>query len=214
MNQEMQVTENQVLQTQGASLLDKDGMKQLFQMASFYSKAAIVPEMYQNSPENCFVACEMATRMNVSPMMVMQNLYIVKGKPSWSGQACVSMINNCGRFTGSLEFIYTGEKETPTYGCYAQIRRKDDGKLIKGSEITLQMANDEGWLSKKDKSGNEMITKWKTMTEQMLAYRAASFFARLHCPEVLMGLQTADEVRDTSDDSQNKKKTTLSLEME
>lgn len=212
MSEQIQTMDNP-LQNQDMSLLNKDNMKQLFQMATFYSKSMIVPEAYQNSPENCFVACEMATRMNMSPIFIMQNLYIVKGKPSWSGQSCVSMINNCGRFTGSLEFVYTGERGTNTFGCYAQIHRKEDGKLIKGTEITMQMANDEGWLSKKDKNGKE-TSKWATMPDQMLGYRAASFFARMHCPEVLMGLQTRDEFDDVYGNEPIKKKTVLSLEME
>jgi hypothetical protein len=47
----------------------------------------------------------------------------------------------------------------------------------------------EGWLNK---SGS----KWQTMPELMFRYRCAAFFARTFCPDVLNGLQTADEVRD------------------
>ena len=39
-------------------------------------------------------------------------------------------------------------------------------------------------------------SKWKTMPRQMMMYRAASFFARAHCPEVLLGIQTVEEVQD------------------
>ena len=43
---------------------------------------------------------------------------------------------------------------------------------------------------------NKNGSKWKTMPEQMLKYRAAAFFARTECPEVLMGFQTAEETED------------------
>ena len=36
------------------------------------------------------------------------------------------------------------------------------------------------------------------MPEQMLGYRAASFFARMFCPEAMMGLQTTEEIYDAS----------------
>ena len=59
------------------------------------------------------------------------------------------------------------------------------------------MAKDEGWYSKKDKYGNE-TSKWQTMPELMLAYRAAAFFARVYIPNSLMGLYVEGEVEDIS----------------
>jgi hypothetical protein len=53
----------------------------------------------------------------------------------------------------------------------------------------MEMAKLEGWL---DKPGS----KWKTMPELMLKYRAAAFFGRLYAPEIMMGLYSADEVVD------------------
>ena len=41
-------------------------------------------------------------------------------------------------------------------------------------------------------------SKWVTMPEQMMMYRAAAFFARVFCPHALMGLQTAEEVQDVN----------------
>ena len=52
-----------------------------------------------------------------------------------------------------------------------------DGEVIEGAEVTIGMAKAEGWYSKKDKYGKE-TSKWQTMPELMLAYRAAAFFAR------------------------------------
>ena len=53
----------------------------------------------------------------------------------------------------------------------------------------MQMAKDEGWSTKNG-------SKWKTMPEQMLRYRSASFFGRIYAPEILMGFKTTDEVED------------------
>ena len=47
------------------------------------------------------------------------------------------------------------------------------------------------------------------MPEQMLMYRAASFFARTYCPEVLMGFSTADEVEDITDVQSEKVRITM-----
>ena len=68
------------------------------------------------------------------------------------------------------------------------MERATNERLV-GSRVTLAMAKDEGWSTK---SGS----KWKTMPEQMMMYRAAAFFVRAYAPEISMGLQTADELAD------------------
>lgn len=163
-------------------------LNQISKLSNIYANSSMVPDNYKGKPDNCFVALELASRMDVSPVLVMQNLYIVQGKPSWAGQACKALIDGSGKFRDS-EYIMTGSLQDGTRGCYLQAVNTRTGKLVKGTEITLQMAQNEGWSNK---SGS----KWKTMPEQMLKYRAASFFARTECPEILMGFQTADEVED------------------
>lgn len=160
-------------------------MKGAYAAAKYLASSDIVPEQtYRGKPANCLIAVDMANRMNVSPLMVMQNLYIVKGKPAWSGSFCVAAINGCGKFT-PLEFVKVPD------GCFARATRKATGEVCQGTTITMQMAKDEGWLQKTG-------SKWKTMPEQMMMYRAASFFARTFCPEALMGIQTIEEVQDVS----------------
>jgi Rps23 Pro-64 3,4-dihydroxylase Tpa1-like proline 4-hydroxylase len=174
-------------------------------LADRYSRSDMVPQNYKGKPENCFVALELASRMDVSPVLVMQNLYIVQGKPSWAGQACKALIDGSGKFRES-EYIMTGSLSDGTRGCYLQAVNTRTGKLIKGSEITLKMAQDEGWSTKAG-------SKWKTMPEQMLKYRAAAFFARTECPEVLMGFQTAEEVEDVRGvEPEQQKKITITME--
>ena len=165
---------------------DKKQFDQLLRAANMLSQTSIIPATYQGKPQDCFVALEMATRMGVSPLVVMQNMYVVKGKPAWAGQACTMFINSCGKFT-QVKHVYTGEKGTDSRGCYVTATRISDGIQVNGVEVTIAMAKAEGWTSN---------TKWRTMPELMLAYRASAFFARVHCPEALMGVQLADEIYD------------------
>lgn len=176
-------------------------LNNIYKLAKMYSNSTMVPQNYQQKPDNCFVAIELAGRMNVSPILVMQNLYIVQGKPSWSGQGCIALINGSKKFDKDLEFVYIGEPGKENYGCFAKTYR--EGKELKGTTITMQMAKDEGWLGKTG-------SKWKTMPDQMLAYRSAAFFARMYCPEVLMGFSTADEIADIA--KEEKPKTVVKLE--
>lgn len=178
---------------------DKKQFDQLLRAANMLSQTSIIPATYQGKPQDCFVALEMATRMGVSPLVVMQNMYVVKGKPAWAGQACTMFINSCGKFTG-VKHIYTGEKGTDSRGCYVTATRISDGVQVNGVEVTIAMAKAEGWTSN---------TKWRNMPELMLAYRASAFFARVNCPEALMGVQLVDEIYDTETSKNSKKTSTL-----
>ena len=165
---------------------NKDQFNQLLRAAQMLSQTSIIPQNYQGKPQDCFVAIEMANRMGVSPMVVMQNMYVVKGKPSWAGQACTMLINSCGKFK-DVKHIYTGEKGKPNRGWYVTATRISDGSTVNGVEVTMQMAQAEGWTSN---------SKWRNLPELMLAYRASAFFARVYCPEAMMGVQTTEEVYD------------------
>jgi len=153
-------------------------------MAGLLSKSTMVPTAYQGNLPNCVVALEMSNRVGMSPLMVMQNMNVIHGKPSWGSSFIIALINSCGRFLEPLQFNVSNDKQS----CRAFTKRQD-GTIIEGPECNIKMAIDEGWMNK---SGS----KWKTMPELMLQYRAAAFFGRLHCPDVLMGMQSQDEVQD------------------
>ena len=139
------------------------------------SESDLVPVTFQKRPANCLIALETAQRIGASPMMVMQNLYIVHGKPAWSSTFLIACINASRKFT-PLRYRMTGEKGTDTYGCVAWAIDRD-GEKLESPEVTIGMAKAEGWYGKTG-------SKWKTMPELMLRYRAATFFARTYVPEL------------------------------
>ena len=169
-----------------------------------------------NALSNCVIALNMSARMNADPLMVMQNLYLVEGRPSWSSQWIIAQINNCGRFSPLRFDIHDlGEKtvEYTTYRWDEQSRQKvpqvqkvkiHDKRCVawvveKGSEerlysptVSIAMAVAEGWYTKNG-------SKWQTMDEVMLRYRAAAFFGKIYAPELLMGLPSSEEAADTID---------------
>nr|DAH72083.1 MAG TPA: RecT protein [Caudoviricetes sp.] len=173
--------------------------------AKILASSDLVPESaYKGRPANCLIALDMANRMGMSPLHVMQNLFIVKGRPGWSGQFCIAAVNGCGRFS-PLEFVQLLNDDGSLRGYYAQCTNIATGKLCTGAPVTWDMVKAEGWY---DKSGS----KWKTMPEQMFMYRCAAFFARTYCPEVLNGLQTADELRDVNGYDEDRKTTVVTLD--
>lgn len=152
-------------------------------MASVLSKSTIVPKDYQGNVANSLVALEMAQRLNTSPLMVMQNLYVIQGRPSWSAQYLIAMVNGSGKYDMELQYRETQKNGKP-FSC--QCWTTKNGREVSGPVIDMDMASAEGWLGKTG-------SKWKTMPQMMLRYRAASFFARLNCPEMTLGYYTAEE---------------------
>ena len=84
--------------------LDSNAMNKAYKTASILSRSDLMPEAYKGKPENVLIAMDIASRMGCSLSLVAQNLYIVKGKPAWSGQFCIAAVNGCGRFT-PLKFV-------------------------------------------------------------------------------------------------------------
>lgn len=212
------------------SLLTGSGFEQLQRVAKALAGSTLVPVQYRAYAEtkeygrvtghvpnpaglpNCVVALNMALRMGADPLMVMQNLYVIEGRPSWSSQFIIAMLNSCGRFSPlRFDLSEPGKAEELTYSatfwkdgkkvteqrkakikhqtCTAWVIEKETGDRLNGPTISMQMAIDEGWLTKNG-------SKWLTMPEVMLRYRAASMLGRLYAPELLMGLQSREEVED------------------
>lgn len=163
----------------------EENFKNAMQMATQLAKSDMIPTIYKNKPENCIIALELSNRLKLSPFLVMQNMYIVQGKPSWSSSFIISCINGSGRFAGPLKF----EMDAGRTKCRAYATEKISGEKLVGPLITMEMAHAEGWLGKNG-------SKWKTMPELMLRYRAAAFFGRLYCPEIINGMLTDDEAQD------------------
>ena len=173
--------------------IDVFGGIQAFENAQRIGKAlsssTLVPPQYQGQPglPNTLVAMEIAGRMGLGTLQVMQNLHIIHGRPSWSSTFIIALINGCGRFE-PLRYEISGSGDS--LACYAVAKEKASGKDLVGPTITMAMAKAEGWATK---SGS----KWRTMPELMIRYRSAAFWGRLYVPELLCGItQTQEEVID------------------
>ena len=148
-------------------------------MASSLAQSDIVPMSFrgQKGLANCIVALEIANRMNMSTIQVMQNLNVIHGRPSWSSQFIIGLIQGCGRFEG-----FTYDEAPDSCQCFAVL--KTTGEQVSGPKITLDMAKKEGWTKN---------SKWQTMPQTMLRYRAASAFGRFHIPDLILGIQSVEE---------------------
>ncbi|MNR85197.1 hypothetical protein D3C72_160220 [compost metagenome] len=245
-------------QTNFVGFLNPESFEFSQRVANMLSNSTMVPEqyravtkvkagkdsygnmMYRDEPNpnglpNCIIALNMSNRLGADVMMIMQNLHVIEGRPSWSSQFILGSINSSGRFSplrfevenlGEVEVEYqetvwnNGRKsqvnkslKVENQTCVAWALEagtrmpeftleelKEHGgvykcckaygiPLVESSKISMEMAVKEGWYIKNG-------SKWKTMPEQMLRYRAASFFGRVYAPELLMGLRSVEEEQD------------------
>ena len=226
-NTQNQITELQIIQAKNAAEFALTPVGQtvkqfeaMQRMAQMYSSSTIVPETYRGNIGNCVIAIDMAMRMNANVLMIMQNLYIVKGNPSWSSKFLIATINMSGKYTslryrkrvigkvGKLNYNDTEWDKTKgknttvvkefdgtnidNIECVAYATEISTGEVLESDPITIEMAIKEGWYTK---SGS----KWVTMPNLMLTYRAAAFWQRAYCPEISMGFMTKEEAEDIQD---------------
>lgn len=224
MEEKNQVTELQIIQAKQAAEFSMTPVGQVIRqfevtqrMAKMYSESTIVPEVYKGNVGNCAIALDMSMRMKVNPLMVMQNLDIVKGKPSFSSKFLIATVNISGRFT-SLKFkkkilgkvgvikyrdnvwdasIKKNRQVIKDFDgsnldnieCIAFAKDLSTGEVLESDPVSISLAVQEGWYTKDG-------SKWVTMPMLMLSYRAAAFWTRLYCPEISMGFLTKEEIDD------------------
>ena len=160
-------------------------------MAKALASSTLVPDVYRGEANlgNCIIALELSQRIGASVMAVMQSMVPIHGKPTWSASFLIATVNSCGRFS-PMRFRWVGKEGTDEWGCRAYAVERDSNLELVGALVTIAMAKVEGWYGK---SGS----KWKTMPEQMLQYRAGAFWCRTYAPEIALGMHTSEEVQDT-----------------
>lgn len=170
-----------------AFLTDLEAFAHLWKVANSYSRSKLVPVAFQNKVDDCFIICQLAIRMRVDPFMLMQSTYVVHGRPGFEAKLAIALLNASGKIRGTLKTSFSGEGDN--YGCQAVAVDAQSGETITGPRITWLIVKAERWNARDG-------SKWLTMPEMMFIYRAASWFIRANYPEVLMGMQTLEEVED------------------
>lgn len=225
--------QNQNQQVQTFDFFNPVQFETMQRVCGMFANSELVPDMYKISEKNpkekaianCMIAVEMATRIQASPLMIMQNMVIIYGRPSWSSKFLVATVNTCGRFNplqyeiknigklGKVEYTeYSKEWVQPQgggKGYYKNTAKTStfDGTNIdnlqcvafttaKGSNDRLESSPISIELAVKEGWYTKAGSKWQTMAKQMLMYRAASFWTSAYAPELSMGMRTTEEYED------------------
>lgn len=149
-------------------------------VAKVFSASTLVPE-HMRDVANCLIALHMARRLNEHPLTVMQNIYVVNGRPGWSTQYLIARVNRAGVFKGRITWKTEGAGKDMAVTASAALA--DTGDVVSAT-ATMQMAFAEQWTKNR---------KYETMPEHMLRWRSAAMLIRLYAPDVMLGLPTIEE---------------------
>jgi hypothetical protein len=188
------------------AVIEKDektrGFELVQRQAKMLASSSMVPAQFQGDKNlgNCIIAMELAERMKVSVFALMQAMYVVHGKPGLEGKFIAALINQSGIF-GQLQYEYQGQGKTDKgidrpERCRALAINVRTSEVIYGPWITWDMVKANGWQKDKVGQNRTEISKWQLLPELMFPYRAATYFARVNCPEVLMGMMLREEVEE------------------
>lgn len=150
-------------------------------VAQVFAKSDIVPKHMQTLP-NCLIAMHMAERLNEDPLTTMQNIMIVSGRPGFMTNYMIARANKSGVFKGRITWASAGKGDDLVVTASAALA--DTGEIV-SAETSMAMAKAEGWTKN---------SKYQSMPEHMLRFRSAAMLIRLFCPEVMLGMQTAEEL--------------------
>lgn len=167
---------------------NQDSFNTGYKMAQILSASTIIPDTFKGNVGNVMIAIDLAQRIHTNPLMIMQNISVIYGMPSFSAKFLIACINASGLFATPLRYEFVSEQGKDDWGCYAYAIDKQ-GEVLKGSTVTIRQAKIKGWYDKKG-------SNWQADPEQMLRYRAATRFQNAYCPEITCGLAVKEDLED------------------
>ncbi len=176
------------LATKQNSGLEVLGMKinsltEAMQLADFFSKSDLVPKDYKGKAGNIVVAWQKGYEVGLMPQQSLETIAVINGRASIWGDGLIALIKNSPKEEWTKEWI---EGEGDNAVAYCETKRKGQTNVIKASFSVSQAKVAGLW-------GNNT---WKKYPLRMLQMRARGFCFRDAYPDVLNGLQLAEEQLD------------------
>lgn len=162
--------------------LDVGAMESLNKLATVMAQGvSTVPKHLQENPADCLAVCMQAHQWGMNPYAVAQKTHLVNGALGYEAQLVNAVISSSRAITGRFHYETISDKKGD-----ACVRV---GAVINGDDfITWGQPVYEKLQTVKNSP------LWKTDPVQQLCYLAVKKWARLHTPDVILGVYTADEL--------------------
>ncbi|WP_316540659.1 RecT family recombinase [Klebsiella michiganensis] len=168
-----------------------------------------VPEHYRGKPDACMAVVMQAARWGMDPFAVAQKTFIVgnSGVLGYEAQLVNAVINTMAPTKDRIHFEWFGEWGN-IVGRFVEKTSSQNKKYIAPGWNLKDEAGVgvRAWATLKGETEpRELVlmlsqaqvrnsTLWASDPRQQLAYLAVKRWARLYCPDVILGVYTADEI--------------------
>ena len=175
------------------AVFNVQALGQLTAFAELMAQSAVtVPKHLAGKPADCMAIVMQAMQWGMNPYAVAQKTHLVNGVLGYEAQLVNAVISSSSAIVGRFHYEYGGDWE--------KIAGKKDGRDELGLFVrvgaVLRGETDITWGENIYLA--DITTRnsplWKTAPKQQIAYLAVKYWARLYCPEVILGVYSPDEV--------------------
>ena len=152
-------------------------------VADYFAQSDLVPKDYKEKPGNIVVAWQKGHEVGLMPQQALETIAVINGRACIWGDGLIALIKNSPKEEWTNEWI---EGSGESLVAYCETKRTGQPKTIKRSFSKKEATTAGLW-------GNNV---WKKYPNRMLQNRARGFCLRDAYPDVLNGLQMAEEQQD------------------
>lgn len=177
-----------------AAIFSPEGMDRLVRFATLMADSkATVPQHLAGKPADCLAVTMQAAQWGMNPFAVAQKTHVVNGTLGYEAQLVNAVVSSSNLLSTRLNYRWNGD--------WSKVNGKSDkspsltvtvSAVLKGEaeprELTISMAQ----------AGVRNSPLWEQDPRQQLAYLCVKRWARLHAPDVLLGVYTPDELQETT----------------
>lgn len=174
------------------AIFSPSGLRQLQQFAAVMAEGVqMLPKHLAGKPADCMAVAMQAAQWGMNPFAVAQKTHLVNGTLGYEAQLVNAVVTSSRAVQGRFKYEYGGDWDAYMLhpdkqheaGLFIRI-----GAVIRGeTEITW---GEPVYLAPITTRNSPL---WKTAPKQQIAYLAVKYWARLYCPEVILGVYTPDE---------------------
>lgn len=164
-----------------ALYLDTGVFEQIQRVAKLMSTSALAPKHLQGPEKiaDAFLVVAQAFRWRMDPFSVAQHTFVYQGKLGYEGKLIAAVVNSSGKLERNLDYRYEGQGAARKVTVIGRFKGEKEDRVVDGTV--------KDWATNND--------KWKSLPDQMLAYRGAREWSRRYMPEVILGVSADEEVQ-------------------
>lgn len=177
-----------------AMVLNGDSMEKMLKFSQMMATSKItIPKHLQGNTGDCFAIVMQAMQWGMNPFAVAQKTHLVNGVLGYEAQLVNAVINSRAPITTRLNYEW--------FGDWSKVNGKtsnaDDVGVIVSATMKGETEPRTLSVSMAQVGNVRNSPLWVNDPRQQLAYLATKRWSRLYCPDVILGVYTADEFEDT-----------------